>query len=47
MNHNKGTLMILLVASSKDVASLNIKEQILKNYPFHKTAKEFQGNLPI
>ncbi len=36
--------MILLVASSKDVASLNIKEQILKNYPFNKTAEDFQGN---
>jgi D-aminoacyl-tRNA deacylase len=36
--------MILLVASSKDVASLNIKEQILKNYPFHKTFEEFQGS---
>jgi D-aminoacyl-tRNA deacylase len=43
MHHNKGTLMIMLIASSKDVASLNIKEQILKHYPFHKTAKEFQG----
>ena len=36
--------MILLVASNKDVASLNIKEQILKHYPFHKTAKVFQEN---
>ena len=44
MHHNKGTLMIVLIASSKDVASLNIKEQILKNYPFHKTTKEFQGS---
>jgi D-aminoacyl-tRNA deacylase len=43
MHHNKGTLMIVLIASSKDVASLNIKELILKHYPFHKTAKEFQG----
>lgn len=34
--------MILLVASKKDVASLNIKEQILNNYPFIKTAKSFQ-----
>jgi D-aminoacyl-tRNA deacylase len=36
--------MILLVSSSKDVASVNIKEQILKNYPFEKTIEEFQGN---
>jgi D-aminoacyl-tRNA deacylase len=36
--------MILLVASSKDVASLNIKEQILKNYIFNKTATTFQDN---
>lgn len=34
--------MILLVASNKDVASLNIKEQILSHYPFHKMAKVFQ-----
>ncbi|HLN88785.1 MAG TPA: D-aminoacyl-tRNA deacylase, partial [Candidatus Binatia bacterium] len=36
--------MILLVASSKDIASLNIKDQILKNYQFQKVAKEFEGN---
>jgi D-aminoacyl-tRNA deacylase len=36
--------MILLVASNKDVASLNIKEQILKNYPFHRISKDFQQN---
>jgi D-aminoacyl-tRNA deacylase len=34
--------MILLVASNKDVASLNIKEQILRHYPFHKLTKTFQ-----
>ncbi len=34
--------MILLVASSKDVASLNIKEQILSHYPFHKLTRVFQ-----
>jgi D-aminoacyl-tRNA deacylase len=34
--------MILLVASNKDAASLNIKEQILSHYPFRKMAKEFQ-----
>ncbi len=44
MHHSKGTLMIVLIASSKDVASLNIKEEILKHYPFRKTTKEFQGN---
>ena len=34
--------MILIVASRKDVASLNIREQILKNYSFKKTADTFQ-----
>jgi D-aminoacyl-tRNA deacylase len=34
--------MILLIASNKDIASLNIKEQILSHYPFNKTAKIFQ-----
>ncbi len=36
--------MILLVASNKDVASLNIKEQILKNYIFDQTQQTFQDN---
>jgi D-aminoacyl-tRNA deacylase len=36
--------MILLVASNKDVASLSIKEQILRHYPFRKLAKTFQRN---
>jgi D-aminoacyl-tRNA deacylase len=36
--------MILLVASNKDVASLNIKEQILKLYPFNETTHAFQQN---
>jgi len=36
--------MILLVASNKDIASLNIKEQILKHYPFNKTTQEFEEN---
>ncbi len=31
--------MILLVASSKDVASLNITKQIFRHYPFKKTAE--------
>jgi len=34
--------MILLVASNTDIASLNIREQILSNYPFLKTDQEFQ-----
>jgi D-aminoacyl-tRNA deacylase len=36
--------MILLVASKKDIASLNIKKQILDQYPFRKTSKTFQRN---
>jgi len=36
--------MILLVASNKDIASLNIKEQILRLYPFAKTTENFQNN---
>jgi len=34
----------MLVASNKDVASLNIARQILNNYPFEKTAENFQEN---
>ena len=34
--------MILIVASDKDTASLNIKQQILNHYPFNKTAETFQ-----
>jgi len=37
--------MILLIASDKDIASLNIKEQILNNYPFKETEKTFEQNL--
>jgi D-aminoacyl-tRNA deacylase len=36
--------MILIIASDKDIASLNIKEQILKNYPFYETSNNFQEN---
>ncbi len=36
--------MILLIASEKDVASLNIKEQVLNNYPFSKTEETFEQN---
>jgi len=34
--------MILIIASNKDTASLNIKQQILKHYSFTKTATTFQ-----
>jgi D-aminoacyl-tRNA deacylase len=36
--------MILLVASNKDIASLNIKQQIFNNYPFKQTGENFQTN---
>ena len=36
--------MILLVASRKDMAGLNIAKQILSHYPFTKTQEAFQGN---
>lgn len=36
--------MILLVASHKDMAGLNIAEQILSHYPFTQTGETFQGN---
>lgn len=36
--------MILLVSSNKDVASINIANQILQHYPFQKTPDEFQNN---
>ena len=36
--------MILIVASSKDTASLNIKKQILNHYNFEKTAENFREN---
>jgi D-tyrosyl-tRNA(Tyr) deacylase len=36
--------MILIVASTKDIASLNIKEQILSHHPFHETTQRFQQN---
>ncbi|HVP26100.1 MAG TPA: D-aminoacyl-tRNA deacylase [Candidatus Bathyarchaeia archaeon] len=36
--------MILLVASNKDIASLNIKNQILNHYPFNETSERFQEN---
>ena len=36
--------MILLVASNKDVASVNIKKQILSQYIFQETVEVFQEN---
>lgn len=36
--------MILIAASSKDVAGVNIAQQILCHYPFSKTSSEFQEN---
>ena len=36
--------MILIVASNKDVASLNIQKQILTQYDFRKTSQTFQAN---
>lgn len=35
--------MILIVASNKDAASLNIKKQILENYDFKSTPETFEG----
>jgi len=36
--------MILIVASNKDNASLNISKQILRSFSFKKTLENFQGN---
>lgn len=36
--------MILIAASNKDAASLNISKQILNNYNFKSTTESFQGN---
>ncbi len=36
--------MILLIASNKDTASLNIKKQILANYHFDEASEKFQEN---
>ncbi len=36
--------MILLVSSTKDMASENIKTQILLNYPFKRISQSFQEN---
>ncbi|HEX9261974.1 MAG TPA: hypothetical protein VF893_05550, partial [Candidatus Bathyarchaeia archaeon] len=36
--------MILVAASSRDIAGVNIAEKMLKNYPFTKTTPTFQEN---
>ena len=36
--------MIIIVASNKDAAGTNIKQQILNHYPFQKTNQTFQDN---
>jgi len=36
--------MILIVASWKDVASMNIRQQLLSNYDFKKTAEKFHDD---
>lgn len=36
--------MILIVASNKDAASLNIRQQVLKNYPFIEKTEKFELN---
>jgi D-aminoacyl-tRNA deacylase len=36
--------MILVVASNKDIASLNIAKQVLRHYNFKETAGKFQEN---
>lgn len=36
--------MILVVASNKDVASVNIAKQILNHYEFEKTTESFEEN---
>jgi D-aminoacyl-tRNA deacylase len=40
----EGLAMILLVASSKDTAGINIARHIVNQYPFSKTNKVFQEN---
>jgi len=43
-SYGAGTEMILLVASRKDMAGLNIAKQILNRYPFSITGETFQEN---
>jgi D-aminoacyl-tRNA deacylase len=42
--HLKGQHMILIVASKKDVASLNIQKRILSSYPFRGKQETFHSN---
>jgi D-aminoacyl-tRNA deacylase len=42
--HLEAQPMILIVASNKDTASLNIRQQILKNYSFKETTEKFESN---
>jgi D-aminoacyl-tRNA deacylase len=42
--YRRVSLVILLVSSSNDVASLNIRKQILSHYPFKENAKSYQQN---
>jgi D-aminoacyl-tRNA deacylase len=42
--HLEGQHMILIVASKKDVASLNIQKRILGSYPFKEKQETFQSN---
>jgi D-aminoacyl-tRNA deacylase len=37
--------MILIVASTKDVASMNIRQQLLIHYDFEETAEKFHDNM--
>ncbi len=36
--------MILVVASNKDIAAMNIAKHLIQNYPFTKTTQTFQEN---
>ena len=36
--------MILLVASTKDLASMNIRRQLVTHYPFEESGENFQKN---
>jgi D-aminoacyl-tRNA deacylase len=40
----EGSLMILIVSSKKDPASLNIREQILTHYRFNEAKEKYQEN---
>jgi len=44
LHSGRHTTMILIAASSKDVAGVNIANQILNHYPFNKTHLTFQEN---